>query len=213
MSPTLSVVGCPPRSRSTLARVNRSRKVPGIKAQRYNECFYGASVTNSLRRGRGRPRKFDAPSRAVTLRLPETVLEALSSIHKDISTAVVQLTQRRVAQKRQPLAELSVFGRNAVITVRPTPSLEQRAGVQLVPLPDGRALISFAQAKTIPELELTLNDALEDAGLPDEDREVFEAIVAILKDARRSHDVVLHRRNIIVLESNPRKRRQLDEAQ
>ena len=167
----------------------------------------------SMRRGRGRPRKFDAPSRAVTLRLPESVLSALASVHEDISTAVVLVTEHRLGKKRQPVAELSVFGRNAVITVRPTRSLEKRAGVQLVPLPDGRALISFAQAKTIPELELTLSDALEDAALPDDDRQVFEAIVRILRDARRSHDVLLHRRNIIVLESNPRKRRATDADQ
>ena len=160
-------------------------------------------MTSLIRRGRGRPRKFAGPSRAVTLTLPESVLSALASVHKDISKAVVQLTERRRPEGRHPLAELAVFGRSAVITVRPTPSLERRADVQLVPLPDGRALISFAQAKTIAELELTLNDALEEASLPDDDRELFEAIVRILKDARRSGDVLVHRRNIIVLESSP----------
>lgn len=164
-------------------------------------------MTSLIRRGRGRPRKFAGPSRAVTLTLPESVLSALASVHKDISKAVVQLTERRRPEDRHPLAELAVFGRSAVITVRPTPSLERRADVQLVPLPDGRALISFAQAKTIAELELTLNDALEEASLPDDDRELFEAIVGILKDARRSGDVLVHRRNIIVLESSRRKRR------
>ena len=163
-------------------------------------------MTSLIRRGRGRPRKFAGPSRAVTLTLPESVLSALASVHKDISKAVVQLTERR-RPDRHPLAELAVFGRSAVITVRPTPSLERRADVQLVPLPDGRALISFAQAKTIAELELTLNDALEEASLPDDDRELFEAIVRILRDARRSGDVLVHRRNIIVLESSRRKRR------
>jgi hypothetical protein len=98
------------------------------------------------------------------------------------------------------------FGRNAVITVRPTPSLEKRADVQLVPLPDGRALISFAQAQTIAELELRLDDALEDPTLAPDDRELFEAIVRILKDARRSRTVVVQRRNIIVLESGQRRR-------
>jgi hypothetical protein len=154
-----------------------------------------------LRRGRGRPRKFAVPSRAVTLTLPESVLETLSGIHGDISKAIVQLTQRRVASKAKSLAELSVFGRHAVITVRPTPSLEKRAGVQLVPTADGRALISFDQPRTIPELELTLSDALEDPKLAESDRQVFEAIVTILKEARRSRQVMLHQRNIIVLES------------
>ena len=160
-----------------------------------------------LRRGRGRPRKFEGPSRAVTLTLPESVLSALASVDEDISKAVVQLAQRQSRQKRHPLAELTVFGRNAVITVRPTPSLERWADVHLVPLPDGRALISFAQPRTIAELELTLNDAIENPALPEDDRQLFEAIARILKDARRSGDVVVHRRNIIVLESSQRQRR------
>jgi hypothetical protein len=54
--------------------------------------------------------------------------------------------------------------------------------------------------------ELAFNDALEEASLPGDDRELFEAIVRILKDARRSGDVLVHRRNIIVLESSRRKR-------
>jgi hypothetical protein len=167
----------------------------------------GMSVASTLKRRPGRPRKFASPSRAVTLTLPETVLEALSAIHEDISRAVVHLVQRRGAAKPKPLAELSVFGRRAVITVRPTTSLEKRAGIQLVPLPDGRALISFEQPRTIAELELTLQDALDDPALAGEDRAVFQAIVTILKDARRSRNVSLHRRNIIVLESNGAGRR------
>jgi hypothetical protein len=171
------------------------------------EWSLAATVSSSLRRGRGRPRKFAAPSRAVTLTLPESVLSALSHVHEDISKAVVHLMQRRPKQKARPLAELSIFGRSAVITVRPTPSLEQRAGVRLVPLPDGRALLSFDQPTSIADLELTLSDALEDPELPRADRQVFEAIVGILKDARRSRDITLHSRNIIVLESNGAKGR------
>jgi hypothetical protein len=155
-----------------------------------------------MRRGRGRPRKFAAPSRAVTLTLPEWVLSALSNVHEDISKAVVQVMQRRPRLQARPVAELTVFGRSAVITVRPTPSLERRGGVRLVPLPDGRALLSFDQPTSVAELELTLHDALEEEQLPAADRQLFEAIVAILKEARRSRDVTLHRRNIIVLETN-----------
>jgi hypothetical protein len=166
------------------------------------EWSIAASVSSTMRRGRGRPRKFAAPSRAVTLTLPESVLSALAHVHEDISKAVVELARRRGRQKSRPVAELSTFGRHAVITVRPTPSLEHRAGVRLVPLPDGRALMSFDQPTTIADLELMLHDALEDPQLPGADREVFESIAGILKDARRSRDVTLHRRNIIVLESN-----------
>ena len=183
----------------------------GLPLVRGNEDSFGwsmaAGVSSAMRRGRGRPRKFAAPSRAVTLTLPEWVLSALSDVHEDISKAVVQLMQRRPRQHSRPLAELSIFGRNAVITVRPTPSLERRAGVRLVPLPDGRALLSFDQPTSIADVELTLHDALEDEQLPGADRQVFEAIVGILKEARRSRDITLHRRNIIVLESNGAKGR------
>ena len=178
----------------------------GLAFGRENEDAFGwsvaASVSGTMRRGRGRPRKFAAPSRAVTLTLPEWALSALSEVHEDISKAVVQLMQQRPRQRARPLAELSIFGRNAVITVRPTPSLERRTGVRLVPLPDGRALLSFDQPTSIADLELTLHDALEDEQLSGADRQVFEAIVGILKEARHSRDITLHRRSIIVLESN-----------
>jgi hypothetical protein len=62
-------------------------------------------------------------------------------------------------------------------------------------------LISFDHPKTTAELELTLSDALVRERLDAEEREVFEAIVAILQEARRTNDVTLHRRNIVVLES------------
>ena len=185
----------------------------GLPVLRENEGSFGwpmaASVSTAMRRGRGRPRKFAAPSRAVTLTLPESVLAALSQVHEDISKAIVHLMQRRSKQKARALAELSIFGRSAVITVRPTPSLEQRAGIRLVPLPDGRALLSFDQPTSIADLELTLSDALEDSQLPGADRQVFEAIVGILKDARRSRTITLHSRNIIVIESNGAKGRRV----
>lgn len=167
----------------------------------------GVSVSAAFRRRRGRPRKFAAPSRAVTLTLPESVIQMLSELHHDLSRAVVGLTQRRATTRFRDHAELVVFGRRAVITVRPTPSLESRAGVHLVPLPNGRALISFDAPRTLAELELTLADALEDPTLTGDDRKVFEGINAILKDARRSKDVALLRRNIIVLESAVEERR------
>jgi hypothetical protein len=159
------------------------------------------SLSTALRRRRGRPRKFEAPSRAVTLTLPEAIIAKLSAIHEDLSRAVVGLMQRQSPVRTRQAAELLVFGRRAVITIRPTPSLERRTGVQLVPMPDGRALISFDTPQSLAELELTINDALDDRALSRDDRTVYEGISAILKEARRSKTVSLHRRNIIVLES------------
>src|SRR3954469_19584520 len=142
-------------------------------------------------RGRGRPRKFPGPSRAVTLTLPVQVLDALSAIDPDISRAVVKVAQPELSRRRRPPAELAVFGRRSVIVITPSRTLERRMGVELVPLPDGRALISFDRSMTPAALELRINDALEDVSLPQGDREIFGGIADILRKARRSADVVL----------------------
>ena len=150
---------------------------------------------------RGRPRKFTAPSRPVTVTLPEHVIAALTALDSDLGRAIVRLAQPMLARRPHPPAELATFGRHSVIVVNPSPSLEKRTGVELIHMPDGRALISFQQPMTIAGLELLIEDALEDRGLPAADRDVFQAIGDILKTARRSDKVVLLQRNVIVLET------------
>ena len=76
------------------------------------EWSLAATVSSTMRRGRGRPRKFAAPSRAVTLTLPESVLSALSHVHEDISKAIVHLMQRRSKEKTRPLESNGAKGRS-----------------------------------------------------------------------------------------------------
>lgn len=106
-----------------------------------------------------------------------------------------------LADRPHPPAELATFGRHSVIVVRPSRTLEQRTGIDLLHLPDGRALMSFDQPTTIAGLELTIEDALDDRALPAADREIFQAIAVILKSARRSSTVRLLERHVIVLET------------
>jgi hypothetical protein len=155
---------------------------------------------------RGRPRKFVGPSRAVTLTLPDYVIEALTSLDSDLSRAVVRLAQPELAKQPHAPAEVVRFGPSAVIVVNPTRTLEQRTGVNLVPLPDGRALISFDASCTAAEFELMIADALDDRHLSRSDQAIFKGIAQILRAARRSKDVTLRQRNIIVLESRRRAR-------
>ena len=72
------------------------------------------------------------------------------------------------------------------------------------PLPDGRALISLEQPRSIADLELHLTDALDDPTLPEQDRQVFDGVLGILRDARRSEDVTLLQRSIILIEASKR---------
>jgi len=168
-----------------------------------------ASEIREITARRGRPRKFVGPSRAVTLTLPEQVIDALSEIDRDLSRVVVRLAQPQLARKPHLPAELSTFGRSAVIVVKPTRTLEDRTGVMLIPLSDGRALISFDPAMTTARLELTIRDVLEDRALIAEDRRVFAGIADILKAARRSRTVTLCQRQVIVLESSRGERRRV----
>ena len=155
---------------------------------------------------RGRPRKFQAPSRAITLTLPDHVIDALGALDPDLSRAVVRLAQPELGKRPHPPAELAKFGQRAVIVVNPSRTLEEKTGVSLVPLPDGRALISFERPRTIAELELTIADAIDDHRLSRSDQATFKAIEKILRAARRSKDITLQQRSIIVLESRRRSR-------
>lgn len=159
------------------------------------------ALSGLLRRRRGRPRKFAEPTRVVSLTLPESLIASLSNVHADLGMAVASLVRRDAIAAPRPSAELVVFGRRAVISVRPTAALERRLGVELVPLADGRALIALETPVTLAELELRIADTLEDDTLQADEREVFETLRGILRDARRSSDVTLLRRNIIVLQS------------
>lgn len=165
-----------------------------------------SSVTAAVAPRRGRPRKFARPSHAVTLTLPDEVIEALAAVDTDLSRAVVRVTQPEMAKRAHPPAELAAFGRRAVIVVNPSRTLERRTGVVLVPLSDGRALISFDEPMSIAQLELSIQDAIDDPLLADVDAEVFHGISRILRDARRSAGITLHQRSIIVIETKPRTR-------
>jgi hypothetical protein len=161
---------------------------------------------HAVKARRGRPRKFAAPSRAVTVTLPDHVIDALAGVDSDLSRAIVRLTQPEIAKQPHPPAELTPFGQRAVIVVNPSRTLEERTGVSLVPLPDGRALISFDSSVTTAGFELMIDDALEDKRLSRADRAIFKAIADLLREARRSKTVTLRQQQIIVLESRGRRR-------
>ena len=159
--------------------------------------------------GPGRPPKYGRPSRAVTVTLPEDVLARLSAVDADLGRAIVKLAERngtpRVSRVRP--AELATYGKHAVIIVNPAKALKRLAGVQLVPVGDGRALISLDRPHSIPQLELSVRDAIEGGEMSAGERQTLESIAEILRQARSSRGVTLEERTIIVLESKRPRRR------
>ena len=166
-----------------------------------------ANQMGLVKRGPGRPRKFGRPSRAVTVTLPEDVLTRLGAIHTDLGRAIVTLVERKGARVRAvERAEIANYGSHAVIIVTPANALKRIAGVHLVPVGNGRALISLEHPHSISEFELGLGDALERGHVSESERPTLQAIAEILRQTRRSRRVVLEERTIIVLESKRRRR-------
>ena len=152
---------------------------------------------------RGRPQKFGRPSRAVTLTLPEDVIAALARIDDDLSRAVVRVMQPKLSNlASKPPVELSKFGKGAVIIINPFPALSRIPGVKLVPLPDGRTLITLRESMTVYEFELRLRDALDEGKpLKPWERSIMSSVAELLKGARKTNKITLHQRGIIVLQS------------
>ena len=151
---------------------------------------------------RGRPRKFNRPSRAVTLTLPEDVLARLQAIDADLARAIVSTVEghSHPTAAIRP-AEVSSFGHSAVIIVTPVKALKRLPGVQLVPIGNGRYLISLVPPHSIPQLELDIRDVIAEGDATRDEQRALEAIAEILRAARSSRHTVPQERTIIVLES------------
>ncbi len=160
-------------------------------------------MTEALVPGRGRPMKYGRTARPVTVTLPEDVLARLGAIHNDVGQAIVTLVERRAPSRAAATrsAEVTAYGKHAVIVVTPIRALKRLPGVQLVPIGGGRALISLDAPRTIAQFELDLRDAAEVDDLSADERNALRAVADILSKSRKSRDVSVEERTIIVLET------------
>lgn len=149
----------------------------------------------------GRPTKFGRRARPVSVTLPEDLIERLQAQHLDLGRAIVELFESRLAS--DAAVQLAEFGRGALILVPPASALKRLAGVELIPLSNGRALIALDHPMSTSDLELTLHDALSDDTFASADRAIVENVVSILHDARTSPNARLRQRTIIIVEREP----------
>lgn len=156
----------------------------------------------------GRPRKYGRPSRAVTVTLPEDVLARLASVHADIGSAIVSLVERKMPMRLRPMraAEVARYGNHAVIVVTPSSTLRRLQGVHLVPIGNGRALISLTGTTSISSLELQVRDALERVDPKSRDREGLESVAEFLRRGRGERGFASEPRTIVVLASKSRRK-------
>jgi hypothetical protein len=161
-----------------------------------------------VKHGPGRPKKYGRPSRALTVTLPEDIITRLQAIDADLGRAIVAIADSRTPRGARTIrpAELSSYGNSAVIVVMPFKALKRIPDVKLVPIGSGRALISLDRKRSVADFELEVRDALDRVGVASTDRRPLEMLAQILRDARRSEDVTVRERTIIVLESKRRRR-------
>jgi hypothetical protein len=153
---------------------------------------------------RGRPSKFGRPSHPVTVTLPDDVVEAFRAVDPDLSRAIVHLSETTGVRNGGPAVALSRYGQSAVIVLTPNRAIERLPGVALVPLPDGRALVSLDPDTGIAEFEVLVRDALDGDGNTPDERASLQLLGDLLRSARRSRTVRLSARSIIVFESAAR---------
>ena len=158
--------------------------------------------------GRGRPSKYGRPARAVTVTLPEDVLARLTAVHADVGSAIVSLVEKSAPVRTEPIraAEVTRYGNRAVIIVTPSPALRRLRGVQLVPVGNGRALISLSSETSISSLELQVRDALERLDPENREREGLQLLADILRRSRGSRELASEARTIIVLAPKAKRR-------
>ena len=158
--------------------------------------------------GPGRPKKYGRSSHAVTVTLPEDVLARLRALNSDLGHAIVTLVDRQATTRPRHAApaEIATYGNQAVIIVNPAKALKRLPGVRLVPVGNGRALISLDRPNSISQLELHVRDAIDAHGANGVERQTLEAIADILRRTRGSRTVSLKERSIIVLESKRQRR-------
>jgi len=120
------------------------------------------SMSVRTKLGRGRPQK-SAPRQVVTLTLPDDVPTAVC--HRQRHGPRHRRTGWTRDAPQAPARATSGGGRN-VRQTRCHPCyagcrIEEASSVQLVPVADGRALISLNHPHSIPQLELDVREMLE----------------------------------------------------
>ena len=93
-----------------------------------------------------------------------------------------------------------------MIIVTPSQALRRLRGVQLVPVGNGRALISLSSATSISSLELQVRDALERMDPENREREGLQLLADILRRSRGSRGLASEARTIIVLAPKAKRR-------
>ena len=158
-----------------------------------------------MMRKRGRPPKFNRPSRLVAMTLPEDVIKALRARHVDLARAVVALmdeanghaTPRRLG-RRGPAELAEIAPRRFLITVDVN-AVRVLPGCELVPITPTTAFLALQPGCGLADLALAVTDRLEEPGLDEQERGALTQIRLALRAWMRDKKLTYETRSIVVM--------------
>ena len=152
---------------------------------------------------RGRPAKFDRPSRLVAMTLPEEVIAALRYRNLDLAKAVVELVGESVdrAGKRavtETVSLVPVAPRRFLITIDAS-AVRHLPGCELVPFGSDAAFLALQSGRGLSDLALAVEDRLDEPRIDERERTALVRILAALHEWRRDPNFSDEARSIVVL--------------
>lgn len=145
----------------------------------------------------GRPRKFEGPSRVITLTLPEDTIDRLSQINTDRAKAIVHAVEIATppeSETRSAVELIEVASKVGMLTVPYCRYLHGIPGLQFINIAPNRFLMALSVGSTSSSVEITVSDELEKLADDDDkmrEREILEQLLTHLRTLRRSDRVNL----------------------
>lgn len=141
----------------------------------------------------GRPHKFSEPSTRITITLPDSTLEGLSSIHPDRARAIVKATGVTLGMTPDRLKSVDIVEMipgYGLIIVGPSAALRRIPWLTMIEITPSRYLLSIPSGTAIEVLEVAITDTLEHLKKTEQhEAEMLEALRTLLVRVRRASSV------------------------
>lgn len=165
----------------------------------------------TTRAKRGRPSKFNRPSRVVALTLPHDVIGGLRKVDMDLARAIVSLFEKdgkadngRVARHRD-VELVGIPDRQFLIVVNSS-VLKRLPGINVIPLNGDRAFLALEPGHGVSDLELAILDRLEEGAIEWREYDALVRFRAELRRWRRDSRLTFEQRAIIVAKRGARRK-------
>ncbi len=138
----------------------------------------------------GRPRKFNEPSRPITVTLPERTLEMLARLDDDRAKAIAKAAQAIVEGPRSEGGEAEVIpigSGSGLLVVGPSRHLRSLAFIRMVEIIPGRYILTVPSGTVVDTIEVALADLVDTVPESEKgERSLLLRLLSLLRSARRS---------------------------